>query len=302
LNRQKWPKAAQKPRSVNTWAQHMAGVGLAGTLLLVWFLAGCSVLGLAGPGSPLPPPLPRLEVEAILSEHSGQIRTLKDTDISLVLESGPPEDRQKSPTLGGIMALDLGLPALWLRAEKMGQKVFTLKVDGDSFWLELPDTREVVVGGGASFERLPHLVRPAEVAAFLGSPQQMGITLPATRMIVQEHYYRFDVRAGGRIVRRIWVGRQNVAISRIAEYDSDGRVRTEVCMDKYSEVEGIRLPLRFAVDRPRSGCKATIWFSRPKLNERLDRRLFQPGARPGWHHVDLDRQPLSDVKAFRPNE
>jgi len=269
----------------------------------------CLVLALSGgcrllprTASPVPEPLPRLEVEAMLSRSAGRIRTLKDAGISLVIESGPEGDRETLPALRGVMAFDAALPGLWLLADKLGRTVFTLRALGDSFSIEFPHTREVVVGGPASFERLPHVVRPREVQLFFGPLDALGITWPSTRMVVEPRFYRFDVYVGGQLVRRIYVGRRKVVINRIVDYDSLGRIRTEIFLDKYRDIAGILVPFFLRVERPLSGGRLTLRLSRPKLNTELSKALFEARRRAGWKYINLDHEPLSEVEAFRERE
>jgi len=274
---------------------------IAALLCLVLALSGgCCLLPRAA--SPIPEPLPRLEVEAMLSRSAGRIRTLKDAGISLVIESGPQGDRKALPTLGGVMAFDAALPGLWLLADKLGRTVFTLRALGDSFSVEFPHTREVVVGGPASFERLPHIVRPREVQLFFGPLDALGITRPSTRMVVEPRFYRFDVYVGSEVVRRVYAGRREVAINRIVDYDSLGRIRTEIFLDKYTDIAGIPVPLLLCVERPLSGGRLTLRLSRPKLNTELNKALFEAKRRAGWKYINLDYEPLSEVEAFRERE
>lgn len=276
-------------------------VPLLACALLIMSAWGCGVLQVICPPEPLPPPIPRDEVEAKLVNEYGRIETLKDMGGSLESEYGPPDDRDSGPDLGVDLAFDATLPGLWLHAEKMGQAVFTLRAKEHRFWLTIPDTKELVTGTRVAFGKLPQLVDPEELSLALGTPQQLGITREATKMEVDGEFYRFDVYHGSYIARQIYVSRREIEIRRIVEYDPSGRKRTIVRMTDYYDVSDIPVPHTFSIERPANQWQVTLELSDPDVNtlpaERM-RKLFEPKDRSGWRRVNLDIQPLSDVKAF----
>ena len=273
---------------------------------LFWLIAsGCGVLQVICPPEPLPPPLPREEVEASLVKEYGRIETLKDMGGSLDSEYGPPDDRESGPSLGIDLAFDATLPGLWLHAEKMGQAVFTLRAKEHRFWLAIPDTKELVTGTEVAFRKLPQLVDPDELSLALGTPQKLGLTRQATTMDVDGKYYRFDIYHGSYIARKVYVSRRDIEIRRIVEYDLSGREQTIIRMMDYYKINGIPVPYTFTVERPRSQWEMTLELSDPDVNELAPermRKLFDPKDRTGWKHIDLDIQPLSDVKALQPED
>jgi hypothetical protein len=106
----------------------------------------------------------------------------------------------------------------------------------------------------------------------------------------------------GVLRRRVNVDRRNLVVARIRDYDALGRTVTDVRLRDY-ELSGERLfPRRLTVDRPLSGVTVDLWLDDPKLNKELPRKTFLPVERPGWRVIDLDRQPLSAVEAFRGEE
>lgn len=260
--------------------------------------SGCCVLWPCR--EPVPPPIPRSQVLAALQQRADQFLTVQDTAITLSIEVLTDEGMEDLPKLGGVLALDSRLPGMWLHAEKMTKGVFTLRATADRFSLELPETRELVIGGPQAYDNLPHLIRPFEAIEWLGSPEWLGLD-EQSPMTVLEADYRFDVLWRDALVRQVFVDRRKVAVSRILDYDLLGSVRTDVTMDRYREAGGIEFPHRLAVHRPQHGCRVQLELGRPKFNRKLQRELFDPKTRrPGWEVIDLDREPLSNVKAFNP--
>jgi len=257
---------------------------------------GCCLLG---GRPPVPPALSAEEVIAALQERARGFRTITDASASLRVQVEAGGEVYKQPSLGIVLAFDSLLPGLWLRAEKLGQKVFNLRAGADYFWLEIPDTKEVVTGGMEAYRQMPQLVHPYEVMLWFGSPEWMGLTWDGTRMTVQPEHYRFDVALGGLALRSVYVDRRSVAVSRIVSYDALGRTRTEVEMGKYQERDGTEFPHLLIVRRPRQGHRIEIRLGKPKLNRPINPAAFRIPRRPGWRHVDLNREPITNVKAFR---
>lgn len=274
--------------------RHQTLIALALGLLA---LGGCGIFGRPGRG-PVPPPLSASEVIDAVREDTRRFTTLVDTDIGLSIAARQNDDWKKLPTFGGLLALDSRRPGLWLRAEKLTQKIFTLRAGSDYFWLEIPDTKEIVTGGPVAYDRLPHLVQPNEVMLWFAAPEWLGLTWEETRMTVLPEHYRFDVELSGETVRSVLVDRRTLNLSRIEVYDMFGRVRTEVRMEAYRSVQGVNFPFRMWVLRPRHGYRIRLKLDNPKFNKDIPDRAFQPKKRPGWRHVNLDYQPLSAVKAF----
>ncbi len=265
-------------------------------LALAMQAAGCSLFQRPPPG----PPLPRQRVLAVLRERSQRFHTLVDTRIGLRMAVTDRTGRQEGPKLGGHVAFDRDLPGLWLSAEKLGRQIFSLKAVGWQFALILPETREVVIGGPVAFEKLPHLIRPAEVRRILAGPERLGLSWPAAEMTIEPEAYRFRVELAGSPYLEVAVDRRQVAIVLIRRYDVLGRTVTEVLMDDYDEADGLLFPHRLVVRRPLHGTEAELRLGRPRLNKPIPEEAFQTPELPGWRRVDLDRQPLEAVEAFRP--
>ena len=187
----------------------------------------------------------------------------------------------------------------------MGQVVFTLRARKHRFWLTIPDTKELVTGTEVAFRKLPQLVDPDELSLALGTPEKLGITRESTTMEVDGENYRFDVHHGTYIARRVYVSRREIEIRRIVEYTPSGREQTIIRMMDYYETDGIPVPYTFTVERPANQWKVTLELSDPEVNELAPERirpLFNPKDHTGWTRINLDIQPLSDVKALQPED
>jgi hypothetical protein len=251
------------------------------------------------PFRPLPPPLPPEAVTDALRERASAFTTLKDTGITLILSTTVDGRRRTLPRLGGHIILDRSVPAMWLHAEKLGRTRFSLKAAGDRFQLDLHETTEVVVGGPAAYEKLPHLIRPDEADRLFSGPDDLGLTWPTATMSVEGRNYRFDVTLSGRPYLEALVDRRRVALVRVRRYDALGRVVTEVQMGNYKKTDALDLPRRLVVLRPMQGVGVELRLGRPSVNEPIPPEAFVPAEHPGWRRIDLDVQPLSDVEAFR---
>ena len=274
----------------------MRRLSLAMALMVGAALGGCSLLP-AGVGPPLPA-LGRTEVVQMLRERAANFRSVQDDDLTLIIEVVTESGMRRQPALGGVMAFDSLRPGLWLRAEKLGQKVFSLRAGADYLWLEIPDTKEVVTGGRAAFAKLPQLVLPYDVMFWFGSPDWLGLSWGSTVMTIEPECYRFDVMAGSLLLRSVLVDRRRVVVTRILDYDLLGRLSTEVSMDRHEEAQGMLFPSRLTVWRPVAGCRIQLRLGDPEFNRTISEDAFRPLNRPGWRHVDLDKEPLSSVKAF----
>ncbi len=268
-------------------------------LVLVALVALLNATGCRTTRPPPPPPLERAQLIHALRARSEGFHTLVDSDITLITSMFKDGEEQKGPALGGHIAFDRDVPALWLVTEKMGRQVFSLQAVGARFHLAIPKTREVVTGGPRAYGRLPHLVRPDEVSRILGGPDALGLSWPSTTMEVEPTAYRFEVTSLERPYMEVLVDRWEVAIRRIRRYDVLGRAVTDVRLHDYRAVEGLPFPHRLVVLRPLYGTKIDLRLGSPKLNKSIPPEAFEPAEHPGWDHVDLDRRPLSDVKAFR---
>ncbi len=275
-------------------ALNMRRAVLAVAAFVVASAGGCCLPGICR----VPSPLPRERLVEELRRRAESFVTVTDTHITLRMAFRTEDGMKKLPTLGGFLVFDSRRPGLRIRAEKMGQKVFGLRAGAHRFWLEIPETREVLTGGDKGYAKLPQLIRPCEMMFWFCPPEWLGLSWDSTRMALEPEHYRFDVFSDGLLMRSVFVDRRRPAVSRILEYDLLGRVSTEVVMDRYREVDGLRFPRRLSVNRPLAGWRVQLKLGGPEFNKPIEEEAFRPGRRPGWQEIDLDRESLSNVRAF----
>ncbi len=273
-------------------------MGLTRRSVLAPLLAAAALLGCRAPG-PLPAPLPREQVAAAARAWANGVRTVRDGDVSLEITQTVDGRRRELPAFGGQIGFDRTIPALYLLAEKLGQTAFWLRASGERFWLAFPRTCEVATGGPAAYEKLPHLIRPEEVRIWFAGPERLGLTWPTTEMSVGPESYRFDVFLAGALHRSVLVDRRKLVVAAIQSYDVLGRCVTEVRLEDYAPLGGVEFPRVIAVERPAQGVTVRLELGDPELNPDINPAAFLPGRRPGWSQVDLDRQPLSALRALQ---
>jgi len=258
-------------------------------------LAGCSLLRPAPP----PPPLPRQQVVDAVRTQSEGFHTVFDGDISLAITTCADGECRKLPTLGGLLAFDARVPALWLYAEKMTRSVFSLKAVGARFWLVNYRDGKLFTGTEVAYARVPELIRPEEVRSYFAGPEALGLSWPSTDMTVEPDDYRFDVRVLGVLRRQVRVDRRRLVLAGIRRYDALGRVETELRLDRYKPAGDGLFPRRFRLDRPLCGVLIELRLGDPEPNKPRPEATFEPPAASDWQLIDLDRQDLSDVEFFR---
>ncbi len=266
-------------------------------LMLLTFIALAAGCGLfrARPA----PELPKSGVLEVLRERADRLSTVTDTSIRLSIRVSTPDGTERMPTLSGVLAFDIVRLGLWLRAEKLGREVFDLRALGDTFWLAVPDTSEIIVGGPVAYARLPgYFMRPADLAGLLAGPEFLGLSWSDTTMTVDRHDYRFDVSLLGAPYRRVLVDRRDLVVSRITRYDPVGRVTLDVELSRHTESELGSFPRELVVRRPREGVTVSLRLRDPKLNKDIPLQAFRPSTRPGYTVHNLDYEPIENIEFF----
>jgi len=268
-------------------------------LLLICACHLCAGGGCALLPRPLPAPLPQEQVVSQLRGSQGYLRTVTDIGLRLNITTTVDGNARRLPSLGGLIAFDVERLALWLRAEKLGREIFSLKTIGNLFWLAVPQTAEIVTGGPIAYSKLPGVfLRPAEVQTFFAGPDWLGLSWGATRMSVDGKNYRFDVHLLGALYRRVLVDRRTLAVTGISRYDSLGRLITRVTLARHIAVDGVLFPRELIVERPDSGVTVRLRLGNPKFNKELPLETFMPEDRAGYTHHNLDRESIYDIRFF----
>lgn len=281
-----------KGPSITFGAPRLVAALLAGLLACA---QGCFLLP-----SPPPPPIPRHAVVEAVEAQAGSFTTVKDTEkIKLRVKTTVDGETETMPSLGGAIAFNAEFPGLYLYAEKLMHHVFTLKALRSEFSMEVPETREVLVGGPVAYTRMPYLLRPDEVRNLFAGPETLGLAWPATSMTVEEDDYRFDVRIGNTLRRQVRVDRRQLVVTEVITLDSLGRILTVVRLGDYESVDGQPFPHRLEVHRPKVGVSVTLQLTNPVLNAELPEKTFQPRTRRGWKVINLDYEDISAARFFR---
>jgi hypothetical protein len=261
-------------------------------------ITGCAYFRPKTP-KPLPPPLTRDAVIRQLHAKTKNITTLADARAKTTIwQLEKDSSKAHKISFGTVLAIDRSLPGIWLRAEKLGQKLFELRANGESFWLELPDTKELITGSGPAYGKLPQLIKPAEAALWLANPDQLGLTWDSTEMRVTDSFYVFNVKSVGIRLRSVYVNRKTLNINKIITWDILGEKTQQITMSSYKPHNHNVFPFEVSIYRPEYGIGITVRLKNPKFNKKLPGRTFQSRSRPGWRHVNLDYEPAYNIKAL----
>ncbi len=246
-----------------------------------------------------PPELSPREVVDRVYDNTFMFSTLTDSNMSLRIAYKDGSRWKRTPSMKGLLAVDRTIPGVWLRTEKFGQNIFTLRSHKESFWLEIPDTGEIITGSENAYQQMPYLIRPNEILLWFTPPDWLGLTWDATTMTTLPDVYVFEVKLNGFPLRSVHVDRYNFTINSIKTYNIVGDVDTEVVMERYHESDRTSFPHRITVHRIHSGYELRLQLDDPDFNRELPERTFLPRSRPGWRHIDLDRTPAGSIKGLQ---
>jgi len=260
-------------------------------------LTGCALLGRPAPD----PPLECRDVVQALRQKEGLVRTVTDAGVRLRVTAREDGEPRRYPSLGAVLAFDSQKPGLWLRGEKLGHEVFSLRALGERFWVAVHPSRLVMTGGPVAYAKLPrYFLRPAEVQGFLAGPDWLGLSWTTAQMTVGADSYRFDVHLMDTLYRTVLVDRRDLVITRISAYDVLGRETTRVELSDHGPADGTLFPRRLTVTRPQEGITLSLRLRRPKFNKELPLSIFQPIRLDGYEQVDLDSPSVGRIELVEP--
>jgi hypothetical protein len=176
---------------------------------------------------------------------------------------------------------------------------------GDEFSAWLRDTNRVYKGRNSARELvsddLPNglPLRPSHLYdAFI--PMGIDLNEPGTRISLEESadkiakYYILSVYMEERppliqVVRRIWIERSELVLSRVQSFDENGRLTANVAYSEITSVDGFSLPLKIDVERPEDGYSVALEFTNGSwsVNSGLDEGGFVLPPREGTEVVLL---------------
>ena len=248
------------------------------------------------------------ELLAIVNQYE-KISDLKSSGMKVTLtrgkwESGALNEYRSAP--GYILLMQPSSLHVVIQVSMIVKTtVFEAVSKGDEFSAWMRDTNTVYKGRNSANELvsddLPDgiPIRPDHIykAVF---PEVIDPTEPGIRISVEESadktakYYILSVYKEGvppllHTVRRIWIERSQLAISRIQSFDENGRLTGDIEYLEITRVDGFQLPLRMDIARPEDGYSLTLEFTNGSwgVNSGLDDDSFILPQREGAEIVEL---------------
>lgn len=137
--------------------------------------------------------------------------------------------------------------------------------------LERAENIDIPIRGKHIYESIfPHGIQVDLPGYFYSLEEQTG---------TDEKYYilsGYRQGTGNRIhtVRRLWIERSSLSISRQQLFLEDGRIESDITYKQEIEIDGIKLPLHMHVDRPIDGYALNLEFKSWRINPNLPDNAF----------------------------
>lgn len=188
--------------------------------------------------------------------------------------------------------------------------VFTLKSDGERFWVEVPSDNEVYTGSVENQKRLrpqhnedaelwqgfnPTVLSEALLLDDLGGDLQPSFETWPNYYII----HLFDVKEDGSLVirRSIWISRKDLTVRRHRVFNEIGELLTEANLYQYVNVNGVELPQFFKIERPWEELSLELTLKDIKLNTELPEDIFNYEAPAGYKIIDLDKKDTENAES-----
>ena len=180
--------------------------------------------------------------------------------------------------------------------------VFRLMSNGENYWAEVTRDNEVYTGKVDNRRKVER--KPDQELWESFDPSTLSEALLIDDLGVYKHrvietlpdYYIISLlneKADGGLVirRRIWIERERLEIKRHRIYNESGELVTEANLFKYTDVDGIRLPTSYRIERYWEELSLRLELSDIKLNSNLRDSLFNYGEVPvDYKLIDLDKR------------
>ena len=235
------------------------------------------------------------ELLAIVNQYEN-ISDLKSSGIKVTLtlgkwESGRQEEYRSAP---GYILLrrPSSLHVVIQNPVIYKTTLFEAISDGDDFSAWIRDTNKVYKGRNSAKELISDdrpdgiPIRPDHLYEAI-IPAGIDPAEPGLRISLEESadknskYYILSVYTEGiqpliHAVRRIWIERSQLAISRVQSFDETGRIIGDIEYSEMMPVDGFLLPMRINLDRPEDGYALALEFSNGSwgVNSELDDDSF----------------------------
>jgi len=183
--------------------------------------------------------------------------------------------------------------------------IFEAVSDGDEFSAWLRDTNKVYTGRNSAKELVSDdrpegiPLRPSHLYEAI-IPAGIDLKEPGLRISVEEsadktakYYilsvYREGVRPLIHVVRRIWIERSELVISRVQSFNGDGLLISDIEYSGMTPVDGFHLPLKIDIARPEDGSSLTLEFASGSwdVNPGLSDHGFVLARREGTEVIEL---------------
>ncbi len=152
-----------------------------------------------------------------------------------------------------------------LYAGKNSAENLTLEGSGNSENFEIP------IRGGHIYEAiLPQSVQMDAAGYFYSLEEDADAA--AKYYVVS--VYRESAAKRIRAVRKLWIERSSMAVSRQRVYLDDGRIVSDITYSQETEISGFKLPLRIHIDRPLDGYALRLEFKGWRIDPDLPDNAF----------------------------
>ena len=181
--------------------------------------------------------------------------------------------------------------------------IFEAVSDGDFFSAWLRNVNKIYKGRNSARELvsddlpdgLP--LRPSHIYEAV-IPAGIDLAEPGLRISLEESadkvakYYIMSVYKEGippliHAVRRIWIERSQLVISRIQSFDESGIPTGDIEYFEMTPVDGFYLPMKIGIARPEDGYSITLEFTNWNVNNGLEDDSFILPSREGAEVVEL---------------
>lgn len=229
---------------------------------------------------------------AMLAWYSEQLSSLSSTTMRVTFVSG----RAETGTLqayrsapGYILLKRPDLIRLNIQNPLTKTSIVELLSRGDTFSIWYPRDNKVYIGRNSARELVfgettGITARPAHIFEAI-LPQKVDLKQPGARVSFEEEagattlFYVLSVfreEEGNRLVpvRRVWVDRADLTVSKQVIFQPDGRVAGVIDYSNLTVIDSLSLPLSIRILRPLDGYSMDLQFKDWKVNPSLPEEAF----------------------------
>jgi outer membrane lipoprotein-sorting protein len=241
----------------------------------------------------------------ILERHGDRVSSLSSKAMRVTFTSGKIEDGKlqeyraapgyillKRPDAIRLNVQNPLTKTALIELVSLGQEFFVWFPRDNKFYIGKNNARDLEVEGGPTFSARPTHIFEAIL------PQKIDLNAPGTQIALVEDrndvtkYYVLEIyqKAAGPMlepVRKLWIDRANLAVSRQITYGERGAVMSIINYSNQTMVGDLLLPLSIKIERPVDGYILDLQFKSWDLNPELPETAFALQAPPGAQKVVL---------------